>query len=54
MQATWTDADQRRFDRVVGTVAAINRRMPRIVRNFPFNFYLWDVRRRIRTGQRIV
>ena len=54
MQATWTEADQRRFDRVVGTVAAVNRRMPRVIRNVPFNYFLWDVRRRVRTGKRLV
>ena len=28
--------------------------LPRPARNFPFNFFLWDVRRRVRTGRPIV
>ncbi|HSV38378.1 MAG TPA: oxygenase MpaB family protein, partial [Nocardioidaceae bacterium] len=28
--------------------------LPRPARNFPFNFFLWDFRRRVRTGKAIV
>lgn len=46
----WTPAMQRRFDRSVAAVAAINRRLPGPIRRFPLNLYLWDTRRRIREG----
>jgi len=50
----WTSRDQRLFDALMGTWAAIDRRVPPAIRRFPFNAYLWDVRRRIRTGAPIV
>lgn len=51
---TWTDRDQARFDTYVRTTARVNRVLPRPVREFPWNVYLWDVRRRIRKGRPIV
>jgi uncharacterized protein (DUF2236 family) len=51
---TWDARDQRRFDLVLSLTAAVNRRMPRIVRGFPLNVYLWDVRRRLQNGRRVV
>ncbi|MGI5204959.1 oxygenase MpaB family protein [Spirillospora sp. CA-108201] len=50
----WTPRDQARFDRFVRVLAAGNRALPRPAREFPFNLYLRDVRRRIRTGRPIV
>lgn len=50
----WTPRDQARFDRTIRTLAAINRALPRPVREFPWNLYWWDLRRRIRTGRPIV
>ena len=50
----WGPARQRIFDVVIGTAASIERRTPRAVRMFPFNAYLWDFRRRLRTGRPIV
>jgi uncharacterized protein (DUF2236 family) len=50
----WTTADQRRFDRLARRLAALNRRTPAIVRQLPMNAYLWDVRRRLRTGRPVV
>ncbi|GAA2586034.1 oxygenase MpaB family protein [Actinomadura fulvescens] len=52
--APWTARDQARFDRYVRTTARVNRVLPRPVREFPWNVYRWDVRRRIRTGRPIV
>jgi uncharacterized protein (DUF2236 family) len=51
---TWDARDQRRFDLVLRLTAAVNRRMPRVVRGFPLNVYLWDVRRRLHNGKRVV
>ncbi|RSN66379.1 MULTISPECIES: oxygenase MpaB family protein [Actinomadura] len=50
----WTARDQARFDRLMRVLGRINRALPRPAREFPFNVYLWDVRRRIRRGLAIV
>ncbi len=54
MQLTWTPRDQRRFDRVMRALAIVNRFLPNVIRRFPFNFFLWDVRRRIAAGTPLV
>lgn len=50
----WDDRRQGLFERTMSVVAAANRLAPRPLREFPLNIYLWDVRRRIRTGRPIV
>lgn len=50
----WSAADQRRHDAIFGAVAAVSRRLPRVVRDFPLNAYGWDTRRRLRTGRPVV
>ncbi|GGU91467.1 oxygenase MpaB family protein [Actinomadura sp. LOL_016] len=50
----WTPRDQARFDRQMRVLGRVNRVLPRPAREFPFNVYLWDVRRRIRGGLAIV
>ncbi|MGH3517099.1 MAG: oxygenase MpaB family protein [Haloechinothrix sp.] len=54
MRLAWTTRHQRRFDALVRVIAAINRRMPRRLREFPFNLVLWDTRRRMRTGRSVI
>ncbi|WP_330250131.1 oxygenase MpaB family protein [Nocardia sp. NBC_00565] len=54
MRMTWTEADQRRFDRMLRTISAVHRRLPKLVRMFPLNAYMFDVRRRIRSGKPLV
>ncbi len=54
MRLTWTDADQTRFETLLGRIGAVQRRLPRIVRRFPFNWFLWDLRLRIRFNRRLV
>lgn len=54
MRLTWDSKMQRRFDRLMALVRSGNRLMPRFVRRFPFNFLLWDLDRRIRTGRPLV
>lgn len=54
MRLPWDAAKQRRFDRLMSVLAVVNRMLPRIVREFPFNLMLWDLDRRIRTGRPLV
>lgn len=51
---SWGPARQRLFDSHVRLYAAITRRQPRPLREFPMNVYLADARRRIRSGRAIV
>nr|WP_231989791.1 oxygenase MpaB family protein [Mycobacterium sp. 852002-51057_SCH5723018] len=54
MRLPWDARRQRRFDRLMAVLRAVNRAMPRFVRRFPFNVLLADVDRRIRTGRPLV
>ncbi|OBI14680.1 hypothetical protein A5712_03260 [Mycobacterium sp. E2327] len=54
MRLPWDAAKQRRFDRLMAVLRAVNRALPRFVRRFPFNVLLADVDRRIRTGRPLV
>lgn len=54
MRLPWDAAKQRRFDRLMSGVGVVNRLLPRIIRQFPFNLMLWDLDRRIRTGRPLV
>ncbi len=54
MRLPWDAAKQRRFDRLMAGLAMVNRRLPRFVRQFPFNILLWDLDRRIRKGRPLV
>lgn len=51
MGLDWSDRDQRVFDVHNRVAKAVATRLPKPLRAFPFNTYLWDVRRRIRTGR---
>jgi len=50
----WSQLHQRLFDLHIRIYAAVTRRLPRPLREFPFNVYLRDVRARIRRGRPIV
>jgi len=50
MQLSWTDRNQRRFDRMLRVIGVASRPLPAVINKFPFNFLLWDVRRRARRG----
>ncbi|MEU7764490.1 oxygenase MpaB family protein [Nocardia sp. NPDC049190] len=54
MGMTWTERDQRRFDRLLRVIAAIHTRLPKSARMFPLNAYLFDLRRRLRLGRPLV
>jgi uncharacterized protein (DUF2236 family) len=54
LRLTWTETDERRFARLLRRIGAVQRRLPRPVRRFPFNWFLWDLRLRIRFHRRLV
>lgn len=54
MRLDWSDRDQRRFERLIKAVAAVSLRLPVPLRQFPYNFYLWDFRRRLARGTPLV
>ncbi|MDY6996890.1 MAG: oxygenase MpaB family protein [Actinomycetota bacterium] len=54
MRLDWGPKQQRRFDRLMKALRAVNTVSPRVVREFPFNLLLKDVDRRIRTGRPLV
>jgi uncharacterized protein (DUF2236 family) len=54
MGLTWTAQDEQRFTRLVRRIGAVQRRLPGVVRRFPFNWLLWDLRLRIRFNRRLV
>jgi uncharacterized protein (DUF2236 family) len=54
MHLDWDEARQERFDRLLRRVGSFERRLPLVVRNFPFNVLLWDMRRRRRADRPLV
>lgn len=47
MHFEWSDRDQVRFERFMRRVGAVVYRLPKVVRQYPFNYYLWNMRARI-------
>lgn len=54
MGLPWSARDQRRFDRLMALTGRTAMRLPRPLRQFPYNLALWDMRRRMRTGRPLV
>jgi uncharacterized protein (DUF2236 family) len=54
MQLSWSVRDEQRFTRQLARIGAMQRRLPKAMRRFPFNWFLWDLRLRIRFGRRLV
>ncbi|WP_084533153.1 oxygenase MpaB family protein [Nocardia fusca] len=54
MHLTWTEGNQRWFDRTMKLIGVGLKIQPRVLRQFPMNYYLWDMRRRIRKGKPLV
>ncbi|MFC9434103.1 oxygenase MpaB family protein [Nocardia sp. NPDC057030] len=54
MRMTWTERDQRRFDRLLRGISVVHTRLPKQARLFPLNLYLFDLRRRMRLGRPLV
>jgi uncharacterized protein (DUF2236 family) len=50
----WSERRQRLFDAHIRLYAAVTRRLPRALREYPINLYLADARRRIQAGRPIV
>ncbi len=50
----WDGRRQRAFEAMMRAWASVDRHLPRAVRQFPFNVYGWDTRRRIRNGTPVV
>ena len=54
LRLPWSARRQRRFDAFMRAAMKMVRLLPRPLREFPLNVYLWDARRRIRAGKPIV
>lgn len=54
MGLSWTPRQQRRFDRLLRTLGAVERRLPTALRIFPFNLWLADLRLRRRFRRPLV
>jgi uncharacterized protein (DUF2236 family) len=53
MRLSCSAADQVRFERLLRRIGALQRRLPGFVRRFPFNWFLWDLRLRIKLDRRL-
>lgn len=51
MRLPWSAAQQRRFDRLMAVLGGIVRRLPPVLRKFPFNLVMWDLRQRMKAGK---
>jgi uncharacterized protein (DUF2236 family) len=50
----WTPRQQAKFERCTHAAGAVNRHLPRSLREFPWNVVEFDTRRRIRRGRHIL
>ena len=50
----WDARRQRRFQRLMRGLGWLLGRLPRVLRQFPLNYCLWDLRRRMRRGRPLV
>jgi uncharacterized protein (DUF2236 family) len=50
----WSARRQRRFESIVSGLGAVNRHLPRTLREFPWNFVERDTRRRIAQGRSVL
>lgn len=50
----WTQRDEARFRRILKYAADVNRHLPNVVREFPWNLVEWDTRRRIARGRPVL
>jgi uncharacterized protein (DUF2236 family) len=54
MELSWSAEDEQRFNQMIHRLAAVSRRLPAVLQRFPFNFFLWDFRLRVRFKRRLV
>ncbi|WP_031468763.1 oxygenase MpaB family protein [Sciscionella sediminilitoris] len=50
----WNARKQQQFERLIGLIGTLTRPLPPILRRFPFNGYLWDMRVRILLRRKLV
>lgn len=51
---TWSPRDQKMFDALMTVLPPVYRLLPRTIRWLPSRYYLWAMRRRLRTGRRLI
>ena len=54
MHFSWSEAQQRRFDRFTAVAGFLNSLLPRFIRQLPITLVLRDFRWRLRTGRPLV
>lgn len=54
MHYEWTDTEQKAFELMLHGVSAVNRRLPRVVRQGPSLLLMKDLRRRMKNGEALV
>jgi uncharacterized protein (DUF2236 family) len=54
MRFDWDTKKQKRFDQMIKILAAINRRLPRVIRQLPILLIMRDFRRRLQKGSPLV
>lgn len=54
MRMSWTPRQERTLTIIMRTLGLIYRRLPTVLRSFPINYYMWDLRRRIQQGKPLV
>ncbi len=54
LRADWDFGRQRKFERILAVVRVINKYSPRVLRQLPFYYVMWDFRRRVRKGLPLV
>lgn len=54
MQLSWGPRQQRRFDRLMRVLRGVVWKLPPVLRRFPYNYCLWDMRMRMRLGRPLV
>ena len=50
----WSARRQARFERLVARAATVNRHLPTVIREFPWNIVEYDTRRRIARGRTVL
>jgi uncharacterized protein (DUF2236 family) len=54
MHYTWSDEEEAKFARKLRRYGKLDHKLPNVIRLFPFNLMLWDMRRRVRKGIALV
>ena len=54
LRTPWSPRHQARFERIISVVGAVNRHLPRALREFPWNLIERDTKRRIARGRSVL